>query len=318
MFARRVDLREDLGDAVIADLRRRAAARRKPEWYAHLMDGRAVEETPYWTVNIRDLSVRFSNTKSVRDSDAFQNVPNSRITGFDQQSAGFDFQGDLDYRFRGHKWTNTVETAYAETRLEPRDEPVVIDRTDNRVMALTSFTEHMASFPLQWLGGSVGPSASFQYEGEVKRRSPDAKRRNIYALNPGVEIYDGSVVNSLQLTATLRRDYSVEPPESQYGARMRMVWAVDVPVGHGGYGKLQGEVWNNYYFRRHNDLATDLQLEGDANARLNIALWKDLSLAPFIDCYWFKLKERPLSGYSLQTGVSLSFTRLWKPQFEKL
>ena len=318
LYAKNVQLREDLGDAVIGDLRRRAAARKKPEWYAHLMEGRPVEETPYWTVNIRDLSVRFTNTKSVRDSDAFQSVPNSRITGFDQQSAGFSFQGDLDYRFRGHKWTNTVETAYAETRLEPRNEPRVIDRTDNRVMALTSFTEHMASFPLHWLGSSVGPSASFQYDGEVKRRTPDAKRRNIYSLNPGVEIYDGSVVNSLQLTATLRRDYSVEPPESQYGARLRAVWAVDVPVGHGGYGKLQGEVWNNYYFRRHNDLPTDLQLEGDANARLNIAIWKDLSLAPFIDCYWFKLKERPLNGYSLMTGVSLSFTRLWKPQFEKL
>jgi hypothetical protein len=317
MRARRVELRGELGDALLGDLRRHAAKGHPAGWYAHLMEGRAVEETPYWTINIRDLSARFSNTKAVRDFDAFASVPNSRVTGFDQQSAGFNFQGDLDYRFRGHKWTNTAEIAYAETRLNPRNAPAVIDRTDNRVMALTAFTEHLSSFPLHWLGESVGPTVSLQYDGEVKRRSPDVKRRNIYAVNPGVEIYDGSIVNSVQLTATLRRDYSVEPPESQYGMRARAVWALNVPVGHGGQGKLQGEVWNNYYFRRSNDQPTDLQLEGDANARLNISLWKDLSLAPFIDCYWFKLKQRPVNGYSLMTGVSLSFSRLWKPQFEK-
>ena len=42
-----------------------------------------------------------------------------------------------------------------------------------------------------------------------------------------------------------------------------------------------------------------------------------LILAPFIDVEWFELKVQPSWGYSIMTGVSIGFSRLWKPQYEK-
>jgi hypothetical protein len=57
-------------------------------------------------------------------------------------------------------------------------------------------------------------------------------------------------------------------------------------------------------------------VEGDANAKLDIPIRKHLSVAPFVDFYWFGLKTQPRYGYSLMTGLSIGFSRLWKPQYE--
>ena len=37
----------------------------------------------------------------------------------------------------------------------------------------------------------------------------------------------------------------------------------------------------------------------------------------FLAFYFFSLKTRPLWGYSAMTGITIGFSRLWKPQYEK-
>ena len=312
-----------LRDAALDDIQKRAQQRWPTSRYAELMDGRPVRQRGLWTINFRDVGLTAQQTKVVTDREDFTPVSNSnaRLSAFDQQSLSYVAKIDVDYRFKTHKWTNTGEVEFTETRTIPPDtdlQPATFDRPTNRVMGLTYYTEKMGSFPFHWLGRSIGPSAGFQYDGEVQRLNHDARRRNIYSVLPGLEIFDGSVVKSLQITGNIRRDYSHEPIDSQYGTHTRALVSVPVPLGHGGDASLEGETWFNYYFRRPGDTPADLQLEGDANFKLNVPLWKQISLSPFVDFYWAKLKmPRPLTAYSAMTGVSLSFTRLWKPQYEK-
>jgi hypothetical protein len=253
----------------------------------------------------------------VRDAEAFAPVNNARIQGFNQTDVGVTVKIDVDYRYRSHKWSNSLEVEYSESRIRPPGEPSVLNTPNNRVQYLMTGTEKLADFPIHWLGESVGPSFGLQYDGEVKQLPNTLKRRNVYSAFPGVEIYDGSFVKTLQLTGNIKRDHSVDPVESQYGMRARLLADCQVPVGHGGHGTFQTELWTNYFFRRPRDTDADLLIEGDASAKLQIPIWKELTLAPFVDFYYFKLKSRPLSGYSVQTGVSLSFSRLWKPQYER-
>ena len=53
------------------------------------------------------------------------------------------------------------------------------------------------------------------------------------------------------------------------------------------------------------------------NFKLRIPIRRHLFIAPFLDFYSFALKTRPLWGYSAMTGVSIGFSRVWKPQYEK-
>lgn len=151
-----------------------------------------------------------------------------------------------------------------------------------------------------------------QYDGEFEA-APGLRRKNVYSAFPGVEFFDGRVVKSLSTSGIVKRDLSRDPPNTQTGLRLRTLFSS--PVGLGA-ATVQGELWNNYFFLTKQDRATDLRVEGDANVKLIVPVYKHLSIAPYVDFYWFQLKTRPDWGYSFMMGVTIGFSRLWKPQYE--
>lgn len=298
--------------AVLDELRGLGPSAGRAEWRAWI-EGRPVTEPGLWRVNFRDISLNVRQTK-VQSSDAFAAVPNSRVQGFDELLIGGAFKTDAEYLHREYKWTNTLEMEYAKDRISPRNGPATTNLSSNRIMFLTLDTKRLGGVPYGWLARSWGPSIGLQYDGEFQA-APGLRRKQVYSVFPGVEFFDGSVVRTLTGSGILKRDLSRDPPNTQTGLRLRAL--VSAPVGPAG-AKLDAELWNNYFFLTRRDTASDLRLEGDANAKLSIPIRRHLSVAPFVDFYWFGLKTRPVYGYSLMTGVSLSFSRLWKPQYEAL
>jgi hypothetical protein len=237
---------------------------------------------------------------------------NTRVQGSDELLIGETFKTDLEYLHHEYKWTNTLEMEYAKDRIAPRGQPSVTNVTSNRIMFLTLDTKRAGGIPFGWLAHSWGPSLGFEYDGQFEP-SPGLPRQQVYSAFPGFEFYDGSVVKSLATTGVIKRDLSRTPPNTQTGLRVRAL--ASTAVGPGG-AKLNAEFWNNYFFLTASDNASDLRMEGDLNAKLNIPIRKYFSVAPFVDFYWFELKTQPTYGYSLMTGISIGFARLWKPQYE--
>jgi hypothetical protein len=296
--------------AVFEELRARSADARPKEWRGW-MEGRPVVEPGLWRVNFRDISLNVRETK-VDASPAFASVVNSRVQGSDELLIGGVLKTDLEYLHREYKWTNTLEMEYARDRIAPAGQPATTNVTANRIMFLTLETKRVGGIPYDWLAHSWGPSIGFEADSEFQA-SPGLPRKQVYSVFPGFEFFDGAVVKTLETTGVLKRDLSRTPPNTQEGLRLRML--VSTPLGKSGT-KLDGEFWNNYFFLTHSDNASDLRLEGDANAKLNVPIRKHLSIAPFVDFYWFELKTSPTYGYSLMTGLSIAFSRIWKPQYE--
>ncbi len=296
-------------DAALDELRRRAGA--EPEAYRAWMTGAPLSAPGLWRVNFRDVGLNLRQTRVVR-SDNFDPVPNSRVQGFNELLVGGVFKTDLDYLKGEYKWTNTLEAEYAKSRLEPRNGPVTTNLAANRIMFLTLGTRRAGGIPYAWLARSWGPSMGLQYDGEFEA-APGLRRKNVYSAFPGVEFFDGSVVKSLSTSGIVKRDLSRDPPNTQTGLRLRTLFSA--PVGLGA-ATVQGELWNNYFFLTKQDRATDLRVEGDANVKLIVPVYKHLSVAPYLDFYWFQLKTRPDWGYSFMMGVTIGFSRLWKPQYE--
>jgi hypothetical protein len=297
--------------AVLDEMRARAAGARALDWRGW-MEGRPIAEPGLWRVNFRDISLNVRDTK-VQASDAFASVVNSRVQGSDELLIGGVLKTDLEYLHHEYKWTNTLELEYAKDRISPNNSPATTNVTANRVMFLTLDTKRVGGIPYDWLAHSWGPSIGFEADSEFQA-SPGLPRKQVYSVFPGFEFFDGSVVKSLETTGVLKRDLSRIPPNTQAGLRLRAL--ISTPIGGKEGAKLDGEFWNNYFFLTPSDNASDLRLEGDANAKLSIPVRKHLSVAPFVDFYWFELKTQPTYGYSLMTGVSISFSRLWKPQYE--
>jgi hypothetical protein len=151
----------------------------------------------------------------------------------------------------------------------------------------------------------------FQYEGELEKTAY-LRRKNIFSLFPGAECFGGTWIKTLRLAGNVKRDLSRDSANNQFGLRAQVLMARQVRAG-----SLQGELWTNYFVRTARDSDQDLLWEGDAILKVSFPIYRQLALAPFVDFYYFSLKTRPLSGYSAMMGVSLGFSRLWKPQYEK-
>lgn len=296
--------------AVLGELKPRSAGASAADWRGW-MAGAPLSAPGLWRLNFRDVGLNLRQTKVVR-SDEFNTVPNSRIQGFDELLVGGVFKADAEYLKREFKWTNTVEAEYAKSRLEPRNAPATVNLASNRIMLLTLGTHRAGQIRREWLARSWGPSLGLQYDGEFES-ARGLRRKQAYSLFPGVEFFDGTFVRTLVLSGILKRDLGREPPNTQSGLRLRSVFSREVGPSK---ALLQGELWNNYFFLTKQDTAGDLRLEGDFNVKLRIPIRRHLTLAPFFDVYWFQLKTRPNRGYIMTTGVSIGFSRLWKPQYE--
>lgn len=299
-----------VGPSVLEELRARAG-RTPPSAYHDMMAGEPLSEPGLWRLNFRDVGLNLRQTKVVRSND-FDPVPNSRVQGFNELLVGGVFKADAEFLKSDFKWTNTVEAEYAKSRIEPRTAPPTTNLAANRLMLLTLGTRRAGGIRQEWLARSWGPSLGLQYDGEFES-APGLKRKQVYSLFPGVEFFDGTFVRSLELSGILKRDLGREPPNTQSGLRLRSVFSREIGPSK---ALLQGELWNNYFFLTHQDTAGDLRLEGDFNVKLRIPVRKYLSVAPFLDFYWFQLKTRTSRGYSMMMGVSIGFSRLWKPQYE--
>ena len=296
--------------AVLDEMRARSTDAKPYDW-RRWMEGMPIAEPGLWRINFRDISLNARETR-VQTSDAFNSVVNSRVQGSDELLIGETLKTDVEYLHHEYKWTNTLEMEYAKDKITPRGQPSVTNLTSNRIMFLTLDTKRVGGIPYGWLAHSWGPSLGFEYDGEFQA-NPGLPRKQVYSAFPGFEFFDGSVVKSLETTGILKRDLSRTPQNTQTGLRLRAL--VSTAVGSGG-ARLNAELWNNYFFLTHSDNASDLRLEGDANAKLSIPIRKYLSVAPFVDFYWFGLKTQTAYGYSLMTGISIGFARLWKPQYE--
>lgn len=302
---------KDAPGAALEELKARAPSASTQTWRDWML-GRPIEETGLWLVNFRDVSLNLRQTK-VQSSDAFASVTNARVQGSDELLVGGTLKTDLEYLRREYKWTNTLEMEYAKDRISPRNAPATTNLSSNRIMFLTLGTKRLGGIPYAWLARSWGPAMGLQYDGEFQAVN-GLRRKQVYSAFPGVEFFDGSFVRSLTASGILKRDLSRDPPNTQTGLRARALFASTVGPSN---AKFEGEFWNNYFFLTNADNASDLRVEGDANAKLTIPIRKYLSVAPFVDFYWFELKTQPSWGYSLMTGISIGFSRLWKPQYEK-
>lgn len=298
-------------DAIFEELRARAG-KVSNESLRRWMEGGSLRAPGLWRVNFRDVGINISNTKVVRD-DAFDAVPNARIQGFDERTVGLVFKTDLEYLKGAYKWTNTAELEYARTRIQPRHQPALTNTTANRIMLLTMGTRRAGGITREWFARSWGPSVGLQYDGQFEA-SPGLRRKTVYSVFPGVEFYDGSLIRSLKLAGNIKRDFSTEPASTQTGLHFRTV--VSREIGPKKIS-LNGELWTNYFFLKKNDRPQDLRIEGDANLKLRIPLARHIMVSPFVDFYFFQLKIRPLWGYSAMTGITIGFSRLWKPQYER-
>lgn len=258
-----------------------------------------------WQVELSKLAVDITSTE-VKHAQDYQGFSDARLTSDSQTSVRGAWNSIADYHATHFVWTNQLLMDYGRTKIRPVDGENLTNENADRILFQTGYTQRLWKVE-DFLGGfEMGPFADIGYETEFTKPK-DAPRKRVLRGMAGVKLFDGKYLKSLYAAIVGERDFTYEPYAS------KLAWEtgfkLELPVREGVTFK-----WNTLY-RDYLDTSkkhyTDLDWEFETDARLDVALYKNLYVAPFISYYTAKGKYVKARGENVYIGVSFSFSHIF-------
>lgn len=258
-----------------------------------------------WQVELSKLAVDITSTE-VKHAQDYQGFSDARLTSDSQTSVRGAWDSIADYHAQHFVWTNELLMDYGRTKLRPVDGEALTNENADRILFQTGYTQRLWKVE-DFLGGfEIGPFADVAYETEFTKPK-DAPRKRVLRGMAGVKLFDGKYLKSLHAAIVGERDFTYEPYAS------KLAWEagfkLELPVREGVTFK-----WDTL-FRDYLDTTkkhyTDLDWEFETDARLDVALYKNLYVAPFISYYTAKGKYIKARGENVYIGVSFSFSHIF-------
>lgn len=259
-----------------------------------------------WQVELKKLSFDLTSTE-VRNAQDYQDFSNARLTSDSQTAVRGLFDMSGDYHAKHYLWTNELLMDYGRTKIRPVEGEKITNENADNILLTTGYTQRLWKVD-DFMGGfEVGPFFNLGYETEFTK--PDnSPRKKILRGTGGIKLFEGKYIKNLFVAIVGERDYTYDPASS------KLAWEagfkVEQPIREGVTAKYSALYRD--YLSSSEKRATDLDYELEADARLDVQLYKNLYLAPFVSYYTAKGKYVSKRGQNVYVGVSLSFSHLFK------
>lgn len=258
-----------------------------------------------WQVELDRLAFNFSSTE-VSYAKEYAGFSDARLTADSQTAISGELHALGNYYFNNWLWSNVLEMDYGKTRIRPVDGENLTNESADKIAFTTGYTQRLWKVN-NWLGGfEAGPFANVGYETEFTRVD-NAPRRKVYRGMLGIKIFDGTYVKDFYLAAVGEADQTYDPSSE------KLAWEASIklqaPVRDGVTAKFSA-MWRNY-LHESRPQATDLDYELELDARLDVQLFQNLSVAPFINFYTAQGKYIAPRGQNVYIGVALSFSHIF-------
>ena len=257
-----------------------------------------------WQVELKKLAFDLTSTE-VKNAQAYQGFSDARLTSDSQMSVRGSWDSIADYHAEHFLWNNELTMDYGRTKVRPVNGETITNENADNILLTTGYTQRLWHVD-DFLGGfEAGPFANIGYETEFTK--PDnAPRTRIVRAMAGAKLFEGKYLKSLYAAIVGERDFTYEPYAS------KLAWEagikLELPVREGVIFK-----WDAMY-RDYLDTTkthpTDLDWEFETNARLDVQLYKNLYVAPFISYYTAQGKYVGPRGENVYVGVSFSFNHV--------
>ncbi len=258
-----------------------------------------------WQIELKKLAFDFTSTE-VKHANEYEGFSDARLTSDSQTAVRGSWDSIADYHAEHYLWTNQLLMNYGRTKIRPVEGDVLKNENADNILFTTGYTQrlwHVEDF----LGGfEAGPFATLGYDTEFTKPE-DAPRRRILRGTAGVKMFEGKYLKDLYAAFVAERDYTYRPyaTKTAWEAGIKL----EAPVREGVTFKF-GALFRDYLdsTQKHH---TDLDWEAAADARLDVQVYKNLYVAPFISYYTAKgeyIKDR---GENVYIGVSLSFSHIF-------
>ena len=258
-----------------------------------------------WQVELKKLAFDLTSTE-VKNAQDYQSFSDARLTSDSQTAVRGSWDSIADYHAEHYLWTNELTMDYGRTKIRPVNGDTLTNENADKILFTTGYTQRLWHVD-DFLGGfEAGPFATIGYETEFTK--PDlAPRTRILRGTAGAKLFEGKYIKSLYAAMVGERDFTYEPYAS------KLAWEagfqLELPVREGVAFK-----WDTL-FRDYLDTTekhpTDIDWEFETSARLDVQVYKNLFVAPFISYYTAQGKYIGPRGENVYVGVSFSFNHIF-------
>ncbi|MCQ2411105.1 MAG: hypothetical protein MJ053_06560, partial [Elusimicrobiaceae bacterium] len=229
-----------------------------------------------WQVELKKLAFDLTSTE-VQNAQDYQGFSDARLTSDSQTSVRGSWDSIAEYPAAHLMWTNELAMDYGRTKIRPVNGNRLTNENADKILLTTGYTQRLWHVD-DFLGGfEAGPFANIGYETEFTK--PDnAPRTRILRGTAGAKLFEGKYLKSLYAAVVGERDFTYKPYAS------KLAWEtgvkLELPVRDGVIFKWDAMFRD--YLTTSQKHPTDLDWEFETNARLDVEVYKNLFVAPFI------------------------------------
>lgn len=255
-----------------------------------------------WELDLKKASLDLSST-DVKNAEAYKDFPNAKLTSDSQTlvKGHLDLQGN--YFAEHFVWGNELFLDYGKTTLKPVDGARTTNETSDSILFTSSYTHRLWKAENALGGFEAGPFASLSYQTEFNSQG-DSPLKKVLRAAAGLKIYEGTYIKNFQLAGFAENDFTYDPSSENYG--WEAILRIEQPIREGVKGVYSG-MFRNYLYRSREE-PTDIDYEASVDARLDVAVMKEISIAPFIQYYTAQARAFGKRGQNLQIGISFGFS----------
>lgn len=258
-----------------------------------------------WQVELKKIAFDFTSTE-VKNAKEYNGFSDARLSADSQTAVRGALDFISDYHAEHYLWTNELTADYGRTKIRPVEGQTLTNENADKILLTTGYTQRLWKVQDVLGGFEAGPFFNFGYETEFTK--PDnSPRKKILRGTAGVKLFEGRYIKSLFAAVVGERDFTYNPGAS------KLAWEagfkIEQPVREGVTAKYS--VLFRDYLSSSEKRDTDLDYEFSADARLEVSLYKNLYLAPFVSYYTAQAKYFGPRGENVYIGVSLSFSHLF-------
>ena len=265
-------------------------------------------------LELKQLAVSITSTEVHNSSVAFTNA---RLTA-DPQTA---IQGKLDFDARyflpKFLWTNNLYMEYGKTTVRPVDKEELTTENADKITVTSDLTYRLWTVGEEFIGGfEAGPFVNIGYETEFDAPEIEIEegvketgnRKQILRGKAGAKLFEGKYLKELYAAYVFERDFTYTPETNRSAFEAGFKAEAEIREG------VKLVAWSYYrdYLSQTEEYISDLDYEVEAELRLDVKLWNNLSVAPFVNYYCAAAQHFNCVADNWYTGVQISYSTFFK------
>lgn len=265
-----------------------------------------------WEIDLNRIALNFTQN-SLTNQKLYTSFSDSNLKGNSQLALQFFFTLNGNYYAPRFVVFNTAYAEYALTEVTQTNKSTVTNKTLDRIVFSTDYTQRMWDFDWGFEEFEMGPYLRASYQTEFNP-TPSLGRRHIINYMAGAKLFDGRYIKNLYFDFFGEHDFNI--PTKLNGVGMEIGISLEY--------KLNANVKWTYTmnFKQYMFNSIDSKISPDyqflLETRIDAKLFRSLSIAPLLRYYMLKANDIELPASNFMVGVSLNFGKIMLPARQAL